>query len=190
MRNTCAFLYCGLLSFTRFLHLISKETKFSKKNDIEIKICISIFSKKNFWNIYYVKCPFFCQISNLEVFRQIFQKVFKYEIQWKSVQWEPSCYLWTNRRLDGGWTGRHDEVNSRFSLFCERPPKVRYVTWLCVSTTLFTRLHVPQTLYCPYFNERPVKLLEIKISYLPAEIYRKLRFMWSTTVSSYLFYQI
>jgi len=39
-----------------------------------------------------------------------FRKIGWYEISWKSVQWEPSCFM---------RSGRHDEVNGHFSHFCE-----------------------------------------------------------------------
>jgi hypothetical protein len=49
------------------------------------------------------------------VFSTDFRKILKYRISWKSVQWEPSCSM---------WTGRHDEANSRFSQFCEKRLKM------------------------------------------------------------------
>jgi len=45
----------------------------------------------------------------------------KYKISRKSVQWEPSCFMQTERRTEN-W---HDETNSRFSQFCERALKQR-----------------------------------------------------------------
>ena len=42
-----------------------------------------------------------------------FSNTFKYEISWKSIQWEPSCSART-----AGYTGRHDEASSRFSQLC------------------------------------------------------------------------
>jgi len=38
------------------------------------------------------------------------KKTLKYQIWWKSVQWEPSCSLWTDRQTD-----RHD--GAKYSLF-------------------------------------------------------------------------
>jgi len=43
-----------------------------------------------------------------------FRKRLKYQISWKSVQWEPSCSMWTDGRAD-----RQDEDSGRFSKFCQ-----------------------------------------------------------------------
>ena len=48
-------------------------------------------------------------------FSWVFRKTLKYQISWKSIQWEPSCSMRTDGRTD-----RHDEANSIFSQFCER----------------------------------------------------------------------
>jgi len=49
----------------------------------------------------------------LEFSGQIVERYSKYQISWKSVQWEPSYSMWTDGRTD-----RHDEANSLFSQFC------------------------------------------------------------------------
>jgi len=46
----------------------------------------------------------------LELPREIFEKFFKYQISWKSVQCKPSCSVRTDR---------HEEANSGFSQFWE-----------------------------------------------------------------------
>ena len=35
------------------------------------------------------------------IFLTEFRKMLKYQIQWKSIQWEPSCLMGTERQLDG-----------------------------------------------------------------------------------------
>jgi hypothetical protein len=49
------------------------------------------------------------------IFSLYFGQILKYKISWKSVNWVPSCPVWTDGRTD--W---HEEANSRFSQFCER----------------------------------------------------------------------
>jgi len=43
----------------------------------------------------------------LEFYRHIFKKKLKYQISWKSAQWEPSYYMWPVRRAD-----RYDDANN------------------------------------------------------------------------------
>ena len=47
-----------------------------------------------------------------------FRKIHKRQIQWKSVQWKPSCSMRTDTQTDGP-----DAADSRFSQFCERAQK-------------------------------------------------------------------
>ena len=53
-------------------------------------------------------------------------KILRYHISWKSVQWKPSysmrTYTRTDRQTDRQ-TEKHDEINSRFSKFCEKRVK-------------------------------------------------------------------
>jgi len=52
------------------------------------------------------------------------EKILKYHISGKSVQWEPSCFMRTDR---------HDEANTRFSQFCEKRLKI------CTAVTILQR---------------------------------------------------
>jgi hypothetical protein len=51
-------------------------------------------------------------LMKLEISRQVFEKILKYQISLKVVQWEQSCSIRTDR-----CAGRHDEANNRFSQF-------------------------------------------------------------------------
>jgi hypothetical protein len=48
------------------------------------------------------------------IFSTEFRKVLKYQILCNSVQWEPSCSMWTDGQTEG-----HDEANGRFPQFFE-----------------------------------------------------------------------
>jgi len=54
------------------------------------------------------------QKTDTWIFSTDFRDIPKYQISRKSVQWEPSCSMRTDKR-----TYRHDGANSRFSQFCE-----------------------------------------------------------------------
>jgi len=42
--------------------------------------------------------PYFCQIVLNINFLDISQKILKWQILWKSIQWEPSCSMQTDRQ--------------------------------------------------------------------------------------------
>jgi hypothetical protein len=50
----------------------------------------------------------------LEFSQKIFLEKLKYQTSWKSVQWEPSCSMQTDGRMDG-----HHEDDSHFLLLCK-----------------------------------------------------------------------
>jgi len=64
----------------------------------------------------HVNCPLFLpDFNETWTLSTQLRKIPKYQISWKSVQWEPSCSMRTDGR-----TNIYDVANSRFSPFCER----------------------------------------------------------------------
>ena len=58
-----------------------------------------------------LKCPLFLSdVNGTSTFSTAVQKMFKYQILRKSIKWVPICSVPADRQ---------DEVNSRFSQFCE-----------------------------------------------------------------------
>ena len=63
-------------------------------------------------SVFTTSSRYYCQIlMKFKFSRQILEKIIKYKISRKSVQWEPSCSMQTDRR---------DEANNRFSKLRER----------------------------------------------------------------------
>jgi hypothetical protein len=60
---------------------------------------------------HHVKYSFLSDCNEILFFSTDFRKFLKYKTLLKSVQWEPICPIWTDRR---------DEVHSRVSQFFER----------------------------------------------------------------------
>jgi len=127
----CCHLLSARLYNIFFSHHRINGTIFGKKKLIEHKMCVLIFSKTFFfWNIFHSKknwtrydkqmyiglhvkySLFLTDFNETCNFSVDFRKILKFKISWKSVQWEPSCSMRTDRR-----TERYDENNSRFSKF-------------------------------------------------------------------------
>jgi len=65
---------------------------------------------------------FLWDLMELEFSRQILEKMFKYDILWKSVQWEPSCSARPDEQTD------IHEANSHTSQNCEKRLKTKTIS--------------------------------------------------------------
>ena len=142
MHSACAVLYCHLWPawlyniFPHYLINGTIKTKALLKINCVFQFSLQLLSEKKMfpskknWKEYCHKHAYVfmqsnrssCQISmKLESSRRIFKKKSsKYQISWKSSQWEPSCSMHMV-----GQTDRHDWANSRFSQSCECAEKLQ-----------------------------------------------------------------
>jgi len=71
-----------------------------------------------------------CEISiKIEYSQPIFEKILKYQISRKAVQWETRSSMWTDGRTD---RQTHDEANSRFSQICDCAYKFYVLPTHCI----------------------------------------------------------
>ena len=86
-----------------FSKLLSERFLILRRNERDMIINVLVFT----WSIHYS-----CQIlTKLEFSQQIFQSMLKYQISWKSIQWEPGDSTWMD-----GWTWQ----SCHFLQFSER----------------------------------------------------------------------
>jgi hypothetical protein len=107
---------CDMSGSTTFFHIISWTAKFQKKSliinmcfDFLYKFCLKYFSiSEGFCEILsqmcihlQVKYPLFLShFNHTWIFSNDSQKIFKYQMSWKSVQYEPSHPMWADRWMD------------------------------------------------------------------------------------------
>jgi hypothetical protein len=127
-------IFCGLPRSTTFFLHYHINGKISEKKKLLKTKCVfrvSLQPLSEYFSFYeelselgskmyiglHVKCPLFLSDFNETwIFSTDFQKILKYQISWKSFQWEPSCSMQTDRH------------NKGISQFCERALKRKYKT--------------------------------------------------------------
>jgi hypothetical protein len=107
---------CGLSGCTVFFHIFHKLRDL-RENVFEHKTCVLIFStnlsktlhilRRIQWHtiihVHRSSCKVPLLLSDFNdtwIFSTDFQSIVKYQISWKSVQWEPSCSMRTDRQTD------------------------------------------------------------------------------------------
>jgi hypothetical protein len=129
----CHISICDLHGCTIFFNFISQTLRFSKKKNIEHETCLNFsykFLLKHFsfyeelreiWSKMYiglhVKYPIFLSDFNETwLFLTDFQKILKYQISWKSIQWELSCSVWMDRQTWWSWQSLCNFANTQVYL--------------------------------------------------------------------------
>jgi hypothetical protein len=124
----------GLFGCTTFPHYLINGTIFEKKTLLNIKCVFSFSLLSEYFSLcegksevltqmcigLHVKYPLLLSDFNETwIFWTDVRKILKYQILWKSVQWERSCSMRIERQKERRPDG-HDESNSHFSQFYER----------------------------------------------------------------------
>ena len=116
-KRLCLIVLSSLFWSSVFFPTLShKRQGFRKKKYVEYRINIMFFSANFVWKSFRSKknselsdhkCIPVCMQRNcfssqilmkLEWSQQILEKILEYS--WKSAQWEPSCFIWTDRETD------------------------------------------------------------------------------------------
>jgi len=121
---------CVLPALLYYSHCLVNDTIFGKIS-LNIKLLSETFFIPRRLARYCKMCKavhvystrYSCQILMKPwIFSTDFRRIPKYEISWKFVQWKASCSMRRDVRTDSH-SDTHDESNSLFLQFCERPWK-------------------------------------------------------------------
>ena len=114
MQCACAILSSLACPALQYFSTLSHKRHDFRKRIADNKMCVFIFftqlsdtllilrrNERDIIEMYiglHVKCPLFLSHFNETIFATDFRNIFKYNISWKSVQWEPSCSTRTGRQ--------------------------------------------------------------------------------------------
>jgi hypothetical protein len=106
---------CSLSGPTTIFHIVSSTARISEKTLLDIK-CVFWFSLRLFSDAFLTRIEWdtiikvdlhvkhqllLSDFNETWIFSTDFRKILRYQILWKSVQWEPSCSMRTDGRTDG-----------------------------------------------------------------------------------------
>jgi hypothetical protein len=137
----CYIVMCDFSGRTILFQIISYTGRFSGERYLTQKVCFDFLyniclqhyhSEKNLAIHYHkftclqVKCPLFLSdFHQTGIFSTGFRQTTKHQISRKSVQWEPSCSMRTDRQTNG-----RDDAKSFFQNFANAPKKSQKCQWL------------------------------------------------------------
>jgi hypothetical protein len=105
--------FCGLPGSTEFFpHYLIKGRIFGKKLlhikrafRVSLQLLSEIFFILRIWSKMFIGvCVtyrlFLSDFNEIWICPTVFWKILKYQYSWKYVQWEPSCSMWSDGRID------------------------------------------------------------------------------------------
>ena len=110
---------------------------------------------------FHVKCLLLLLDFNENwIFKTDFRKIFKYQISWKSIQWESSCFMRTDRQTDGRTDGQTC-MTKLITLFAILRTSLNTIYWSNAYINHYRGANV-ETITCVYVTAAAIFLFTFK----------------------------